>query len=291
METSYLHKLQNYLRCPYPVVYGRWKGVLVSSILVFLILALLQPFGLWAVPEYKLLILLGYGCVTALFQLIPTYLFPFMAPRYYRAEQWTLGKQLLQMVWILFFVGVGNSLYSSFALGLEFGWLSLGYFLVMTVAIGIFPIGVYTLLNQNRLLTLHLKESQEMNAHLQGKQWADVEPSVAITFQGGSKEVLTIDAASLLYVEAEGNYIKVVYIEAEKVTSALLRATMKQAEDTVLPVAYLVRCHRAFLVNVQAVVNVGGNSQGYRLKVKGCVDEIPVSRAYSKSIKTWIEMV
>jgi len=64
---------------------------------------------------------------------------------------------------------------------------------------------------------------------------------------------------------------------------------MKQAEEAVAACPFIVRCHRAFLVNVSTVVKVDGNSQGYRLRLEGCKDEVPVSRAYSKEVKTLIE--
>ena len=68
--------------------------------------------------------------------------------------------------------------------------------------------------------------------------------------------------------------------------SKLLRLTMKQAEATVASTPFIVRCHRAFLVNLQRVTKVEGNSQGYRLRLEGCAGEVPVSRGYAKEIKT-----
>ena len=52
---------------------------------------------------------------------------------------------------------------------------------------------------------------------------------------------------------------------------------------------FIVRCHRAFLVNLHQVVKVDGNSQGYRLRLEGCTEEVPVSRGYAKCVKALIE--
>ncbi|MGG6496574.1 UNVERIFIED_CONTAM: LytTR family transcriptional regulator, partial [Bacteroidetes bacterium 56_B9] len=49
------------------------------------------------------------------------------------------------------------------------------------------------------------------------------------------------------------------------------------------------RCHRAFLVNIRMVVKVDGNSQGYKLNLEGCEEDVPVSRAYAKEVKALIE--
>ena len=52
---------------------------------------------------------------------------------------------------------------------------------------------------------------------------------------------------------------------------------------------FYIRCHRAFLVNIRMVVKVDGNSQGYKLNLEGCEEEVPVSRAYAKEVKALIE--
>ena len=110
-----------------------------------------------------------------------------------------------------------------------------------------------------------------------------------LVFSGGTKEMLEVDAHTLFYVEAEGNYIRVAYSSADKMQQKLVRATMKQAEEAVAACSFIVRCHRAFLVNIHTVVKVNGNSQGYRLRLEGCTEEVPVSRGYAKEIKTLIE--
>ena len=60
-----MKKLLNYLNSPYPVFYQRWKIAVISSVIVFLILAFLQPFGISSIEHHKLGILLGYMAVTA----------------------------------------------------------------------------------------------------------------------------------------------------------------------------------------------------------------------------------
>ena len=106
-----------------------------------------------------------------------------------------------------------------------------------------------------------------------------------IVFSGGTKESFELIASDLLYVEAEGNYVKIVYRKNEKCTQKMLRATMKQVEEVSRPFSYIVKSHRAFLVNLCAVSKVSGNSQGYRLFLYDCEDSIPVSRAIVKRLK------
>lgn len=162
--------------------------------------------------------------------------------------------------------------------------------------------------NRNLQLVRNLKEATEINYALAKREntqkekirtrneeqigeggAAEEETFMQLVFSGGTKEMLEVDAHTLFYVEAEGNYIRVAYSSADKMQQKLVRATMKQAEEAVAACSFIVRCHRAFLVNIRTVVKVDGNSQGYRLRLEGCTEEVPVSRGYAKEIKTLIE--
>ena len=266
-----MKKILKYLSSPYPLFYQRWKVALISCGIVFFILLLFQPFGISAISHNKLGILLGYMVVTGLFLCIPVYLLPFLFPDFYEDERWTVGKHLLNNLFIFFFIAVGLWLYSDWIFGWGLRWDIFCSFLAS-----------------------HLQEAMEMNQYLQkaesipncnrmenGKEY--------IVFSGGTKESFELIASDLLYVEAEGNYVKIVYRKNEKCTQKMLRATMKQVEEVSRPFSYIVKSHRAFLVNLCAVSKVSGNSQGYRLFLYDCEDSIPVSRAYSKEVKMLIE--
>ncbi|MEG0647551.1 MAG: LytTR family DNA-binding domain-containing protein [Bacteroides sp.] len=289
-----MNKIGTYLRSPYPLFYHRREGVWASSVLVFLILLLLQPFGIHQIEHHKLWILLGYMGVTALFQCIPVYLFPVLFPRFYNEDGWTVGRHLANNLFLFLCIGIGNWLYSNLIFGFHWQWELLLIFLLVTTIVGLFPVTLFMLINRNRLLASHLAEAVEMNRHLQDSRSAVVQPESCqeteqILLQGSTKEVLELQACQLVCIEAEGNYIKVIYRKQDKMEQRLLRATMKQAEEAVEACSFVVKCHRAFLVNIHAVTKVSGNSQGYRLSLQGCTTEIPVSRAYAKEIKGRIE--
>jgi DNA-binding LytR/AlgR family response regulator len=60
---------------------------------------------------------------------------------------------------------------------------------------------------------------------------------------------------------------------------------MKQAVAAVREAPFVMRCHRAFLVNLQTVTKVTGNLQGYQLQLGDTGREVPVSRGYAKEIR------
>lgn len=160
-----------------------------------------------------------------------------------------------------------------------------------------FPTVFFLMWNRNLLLTRNLREAMEMNACLSEKVLpAETEAGRkkeacvdVFIFLGSTKEALEVKAESFLYAEAEGNYVKVCYDRDGKPQRKVLRITMKQMEEAVAGCPFVMRCHRAFLVNAGQVRKVDGNSQGYRLVLEGCEEEIPVSRAYTKQVKELIE--
>ncbi|NNK69400.1 MAG: LytTR family transcriptional regulator [Flavobacteriaceae bacterium] len=47
-----------------------------------------------------------------------------------------------------------------------------------------------------------------------------------------------------------------------------------------------MRCHRSYIINVDHVQHISGNLQGYQLELSGFQDLVPVSRSYTRRIKT-----
>lgn len=296
-----MNNLTELLRSPYPALCKRWKTVLIPSVIVFLIMYLLQPFGISQMQSgYKLFILLGYGLVSSVALGICVYVLPALFPAYHREQRWTLGKHLFNTLLICFLIAVGNWLYSSWVYGLALNWRLFSISVIWVALLAPFPIVIFMMWNRNLQLSRNLREATEMNYHLSRKiPSGDEEVSTGtkeccpeiLIFSGGTKEMLEVTAEEFLYAEAEGNYVKVTFRSGKdgKVIQKLLRATMKQAEEAVAVNPFIIRCHRAYLVNVQQVVKVDGNSQGYRLRLKECEEEVPVSRAYAKEVKILIE--
>ena len=296
MRNHWSEKIRRYLQSPYPVVYQRWKVVLISSLVVFLILLVLQPFGISGIEGHKFWILLGFMGVTAVFLSIPVYLFACLFPEFYEEEGWTVWKQIVNLLMVILFIAVGNWLYSTFVFGWGLRWDVFCVFALFTLVIGLFPTVLFILLNQNRLLAIHLEEATEMNLHLQRSVSAMESIETAeivslLSFQGGTRESMELDSKDLLYIESDGNYIRVNYQKGGRTMQCLLRMTMKQAEEVTGGAPLVAKCHRAFLVNLRKVVKISGNSQGYRLLLEGCPEEIPVSRAYSKQVKELMETI
>jgi len=87
-------------------------------------------------------------------------------------------------------------------------------------------------------------------------------------------------ADDLLFAKADGNYVTVYILKDGFLKSELKRISLKQLEIQLVAYPYLLRCHRAYLLNVKRVTKLSGNSQGYLISFDETEDRVPVSRAY-----------
>lgn len=296
-----LNRLAMLLRSPYPELQQRWKTVVFPALLVFFILYFLQPFGISRMEGPKLLILSGYMLVSAAMLSVVVYVLPVIFPGWYCEERWTLGKELLSTLLLCVLVILGNWIYTAQVFAIPLNLHLLCICLLWMVVIGPFPFVLFMLWNRNLQLRHNLREAIEMNVRLTSKlrdglqEQALPQPTgeipATVVLDGETKEKLTLVVRNLLYAESEGNYVCLHYLPAGAGTpvTKLLRLTLKQVEESLAVYPDIIRCHRAFVVNLQKVVKVTGNAQGYRLHLEGCGGEVPVSRAYAKVVKGYFE--
>ena len=148
-------------------------------------------------------------------------------------------------------------------------------------------------LEETRLLNEELKKVQESKAH----DSVDVQNHVinptdsALTLTGTTNESVTLQVFHLLYIEAVGNYVKVCHLLDGQVHTDMLRATMKQMEETLQGYPMIVRCHRAFLVNLSQVEQIISHSGSTQLLIKYCQESLPVSRSNMSTIKEALNLI
>jgi DNA-binding LytR/AlgR family response regulator len=112
--------------------------------------------------------------------------------------------------------------------------------------------------------------------------------SQELTLTGTTNESVTLQISNLLFIEAVGNYVKVSHLCDNQVHTDMLRATMKQMEETLQGYPMIVRCHRAFLVNLGQVAQIVSHSGSTLLLIKHCHESLPVSRSNMAQVKAAI---
>ena len=275
--------IKEYLNQPYPKAVYKWKIVISISIFIGLFMLVFQPFGFADYKGNKTIIGSGFGLVTLVTLIFDLNIIKLFSKNGFDKKEWTVKKQIIWQIWILFTIGVANSIYASWLNGSWSFYIFL-FFQGYTVAIGIIPIVVVTVIQQNLLLTENLKSAQEFNNSLHPK---DETPGSEIVnlLADNEKDRFEVELSQLLYIESSGNYIEVFYTKDKLLKSILLRSTLKRTELQLEQHSSVLKCHRAFLINVNKITHVKGNSQGLRLALKYTDTEIPVSRNFSKNLK------
>ena len=172
------------------------------------------------------------------------------------------------------------------------------FFLLLTLSlVGIIIVLFALVRHRKKLLVEKEKEMLQLNELLAKLQQtkeeqpktAEKQLSSAIVLTGNTSEIVNLEIAHLLYIEAVGNYVKVYRSCDGKVKIDMLRATLKQVEDDLRTYPTVVRCHRAFLVNLNQVERIESHANSTQLLIKYCNDHLPVSRSNMAQVKAAIK--
>ena len=158
---------------------------------------------------------------------------------------------------------------------------------LLIIAFCSFAIGLYWRFKfRSRYLAEELEEAKLINEQLKTIKPSPVPSAPSdMTLTGTTNETVTLQIPDLLYIEAVGNYMKVYHLRNGEVRADMLRATSKQIEEELRDYPMIVRCHRAFLVNLGQVEQVIYKSGSMQLVVRHCPEAIPVSRSKISLIK------
>jgi hypothetical protein len=113
-----------------------------------------------------------------------------------------------------------------------------------------------------------------------------VDERTLIRFYDEQKRLkLAISSESILYIEAEENYVHIVYLDNGRARDYILRSSMRALEES-LARHGLIRCHRSFFINARHVDLLRKDANGYALAQldRDGTKPIPVSRRYYDTV-------
>ena len=282
---------------------------IISTTFMVVALAVFKPFGLeaWQWQAYVHLVafwVIGFS-ICMLTDIILKYIVK--TPRSFKKG---VDYIIRRNLWFQFIntplVALGICLYRHFVLSnrVEGNQFSVVNFLETLVIIAFcsFAIGLYWRFKyRSKYLAMELEETRLLNEELKKVQESKVDDSddvqknetspidSSLTLTGTTNESVTLQISHLLYIEAVGNYVKVCHLDNGQVRTDLLRATMKQMEETLKDYPMIVRCHRAFLVNLGQVERIVSHSGSTQLLIKYCHESLPVSRSNMSQVKATIQ--
>ena len=283
------NKTSKYLSQPAPVNEKPWLSVLLCVAIVIFILAIFEPFNFKLNSLGQVWVLVGFALVTMLVTSIAFVLLPKIFTRFYNPDKWTIGRSLLNNALFLIIMGIGVVCYDYFIIMKQLPeYFPMGFLvdLFAVLTIGIVPLSIITIIIQNSALKRNLNSSKEINQILSERiNTSSTKEDDLISLSGSTKESISIDPEDILYIESEGNYVNVHYKQGDKIIYKQIRSTIKQMEESLQNHSIFIRCHRAFIVNINHISSAQGNAQGYQLTLSNVHQEIPVSRTYLKNLK------
>ncbi|MBL7802561.1 MAG: LytTR family transcriptional regulator [Saprospiraceae bacterium] len=281
--------LRNKLSQPYPMhdeTRWNWRMALGSGLFVLLFLFILQPFGS-RVPAGKewfyLRICAEYGLITSVVTLAWGPLQAFF-PHFFKEEKWQVWKEIVTTLLFVSVIATANMLYAVVRFVQPLNWQTFAYWQFVTWAVGIFPTLYGVLRKQVQLMQRYAAEAADLTRQLHPSPPHPAEPALLLNGENQG-ESLQIHPDDLLCLAAADNYVQVFYRENGTTRQRLLRGALRRFEAALAPYPRFFRCHRTYVVNLDRVIRISGNAQGYKLHLDGLEQPVPVSRALNDEIR------
>ncbi len=267
-----MDKIIQWFNRPYPSLENNEERLslsLITGVIVSLVLLIFQPLGIRDQNAIVFLTIIGFGSVTTICTLTLIYLTVFLQFFKIIEERWSVGKQFVFTVILIAFIALGNwGLSKSISEVTNSKYFSLGDFISITLAVGIFPLLTSIFYSEKKLRQRNDSTAEQLNREIS-------------TESTESTPNLPVKSNSFIYAKTEGNYIQIFSTSEEP---QLLRMTMRELESNYGAESHIIRCHRSYMTNLGSVISVKGNASGLILSLNGDL-EIPVSRSYVDSVK------
>lgn len=289
-----LLQIKNWLNRKFPqnfVIRKPIAGALIISFVSLLFVLLYQPLGAHQGKflgfELTMLAYVVAGGLLALIVVKGLKTIPYFSDEL----EWTILKEFLAILLLLLGFGVAV-FYAAFIIEEPADrWNFSTFFDSLTKAslIAIIPLGFFVLINVRYWFAAEQVWFAPTPAGAEAKAQA-AEKEILITSQL-KKEELRLFPSEFIYAESEGNYVNFFLWKNGKVQLAVIRNSITNIEDHFSKIPYIVRTHRAFIVNLKKVASRKGNALGYDLKLSGIENEIPVSRNKVKDFNRLFEQI
>ncbi len=264
------------------------------SFFVTVFLLIFRPFGLNIYSYERSYIIIGYGLIIWLTLSINDFLAYRFLPETFSEKKWTVTAQILWTCIQLFSTGITCFVYAVAIDAFPQSLLSFVRIELYVLLSSIIPIVMFVLIKQNYLLRQNSRQAELLNQELHGQQNINVVKAYAdkILIVGDNQnDRLEISPGQIDYITAQDNYFEVVWQEGGKINKKLFRGTLAKADQTVQPFPFIFRCHRAYIVNLDKIINIEGNAQGYRLKLQNNPEVIPVSRSKGQLMHQLLQII
>lgn len=268
-----------FLKKPYPFnedLRHNAKIIFFISLGVLAFLLIFQPIEISTFSKKEIFYLVtGLAVSTFLILSFNLIVLPSLFPKIFNNKGWNIKKEIIWNLWILLAISSSDFMFYSKL----FGVFDINFKdIINIILLGVLPVAVLIIINQERLLKAHLRSAQQLNKKLiDSKQ----KKERFINFESDyKKDNLIIKSDSLILIKSADNYIEVYYESDGIVKKQMIRSTLQKAEEVTTDYEFIYRCHRTFIININHIIEIQGNSQGYKLFFKNIDFPVIVSQKY-----------
>ena len=236
-----------------------------------------QPFGInFLKAEHDGYFVLGAGimCVANLFG--NTLFLPGIMPKAFNSSNWTIRKEMIWNVWLFSNLFVILSLMAWFVNHIEFTELPI----FRTGALALLPLVLLNLINYNHSLKDKMVSViDNSRRHFFGEEKPEVlnKADLQILAENG-KDTFSALMENVLVFHSSGNYIEIFLLEKDICRKKLFRQSFAFVEQYMNDKPGFLKCHRCWIVNLDKIESLTGNSKGYFLELDKLGFSVPVSR-------------
>ena len=230
-------------------------------------------------------------------QLLFRLLIPLFFKNQFSEKKWTVGKEI---IWLFLEIAVG--IFFCYML-LHWLWnVPDGLYLQNTIRnitrvfIGLqlvaVPLAIY--IKREMVLQTYLKRATYLNMFLIKKKVVDQKNTLGHTVilkSNDENQNIELQASDILFLKAAQNYVEVFYVSDHQVKRILLRNTLKSLFQDLKDSKVFIFCHRSYVLNIQQVATINGNSRGYKVLLRHYNEPIPVSRQKAQEFEEAIRKV
>ncbi|MFD2035968.1 LytTR family DNA-binding domain-containing protein [Belliella marina] len=275
-----IRKIRAFLGQPHPdYQYFRiyFRTITGISIIVFLILLILRPFdiGHRNIQNSAGLTALVYAG-GAFITMLVSYVWILLFPVFFTSKYWTLGKELIFIVYQMSSIAMTVWLINLIRGTMYPDGNTFLRALIIVVSIGILPYILITLIRHNYLLNQNFRSAKELNLGLgEGAALPNKNENILVV----SKLLVPVHLSEFYFAESKGNNLHVFVVKDGQPLEYVIRCTISEFENDNSCHSQIFRCHRSFIINLDKVKQIEGNTTGYRLWMHQKLSDVQVSRS------------
>lgn len=191
-----------------------------------------------------------------------------------KSDDWLVKYELLFLLILLIIIGVGQFLIRDVIYDKDDNW-SFSYLVEEirnTLLVGSLLLFIITSVNIERLKNIYNKRSRNLTHHLFVPHNEDETIKIITSVKSDDFDLTLSD---FLYAKSDKNYTEIFLSDGK----SLKRLTLKSLENQLSEFAFICKTHRSFLVNLNKIASIKGNTQGYKIVLKNHTEIVPVSRS------------